>query len=72
MKRKISFSIWNLTGETSAEVVKLQGVTKGILASVSALAWFNVSPDIGGIMAIVSTVIIEMIGCISVVRNDQK
>ncbi len=71
MKKRFTFSLFNLTEETSAEVVKLQGIVKGLVGSIAVSTWFAVSPELSGVLTISGAVIIELLGCLKVVTDEQ-
>lgn len=71
MKKRFEFSIFNLFGETSAEVVKLQAIFKGLLGTIVGTSYFTVSPSAAGVAAIVGFMVSELLGCLKVVTDEQ-
>jgi uncharacterized membrane protein len=65
-KKTLEFNILNLTEETPKEVVKLQGVAKGLLGTLAGVTWFASNPNNAGILLIVGAIITELIGCLKV------
>lgn len=72
MKKRFEFSIFNLFGETSAEVVKLQAMFKGLLGVIAGTSYFAVSPLAAGVAAVVGFIVNELLGCLKVVTDEQS
>jgi hypothetical protein len=70
MKKRFVFSVFNLFEDTSAEVVKLQAIFKGLVGTVAGTAYFSVSPEAATIAAVVGFAVNEILGCLKVVNED--
>ena len=70
MKKRFEFSVFNLTEETPAEIVKLQGIVKGLIGTVATTTWFTVSPELAGSLAVAGAIVIEFLGCFKVVNEN--
>jgi hypothetical protein len=71
MKKRFTFSIFNLFEETSAEVVKLQGMFKGLLTVAAGTSYLTVSIEAAAVAAVVGFIVNELLGCLKVVTDEQ-